>query len=279
MKNTLYLLLPIITSNDTYEDEHVYLKSLDRDPRDFLKETFETFLHLYTHEDFTTYYDQRRLAALLKAAKVANGGQYTEAHKLLNTLAKREFNDYSPKCKNTNTISVNDVPVAHGILNAYIELSTQYDTLVNPLSLQCEPIYLRILDNNAIEHQVSCIHCDRLSLHTWFVTNRTPKRVLDTNYDKHHNEEREGKHGVISALTYNTTEIESLMHQAIKHAKNLYLKDNRKEKLIIFWSENLEMPTYHAYEVSIDNKAEIDKIYKKGHRELYHLIDTYSIDA
>lgn len=277
MENVLYLLLPIIDSDNPYDEEYAYLKSLDKVPTDFLQEVFATLLHLYTHEEFTTFYDKRRLSALLKAAKEINGGKFTEAHKLLDYLLKKDFTEYSPEYMPSNTIHVNNTPVTQGILNAYIESATENDTLVDPTCLRCEPKHLRIIDNNSNEKQAICINCERRTLHNWFIINRVPRRKLDTNYDKHQTEERKGKHGVISALTYDINDVEVLMHQAIKSDKNLYLKDKNKEKLIIFWSENLERPTYHAYEVSIHNKAEIDKIFKKGGRDLYNLVDTYSI--
>lgn len=62
MENVLYLLLPIIDSDNPYDEEYAYLKSLDKVPTDFLQEVFATLLHLYTHEEFTTFYDKRRLS-------------------------------------------------------------------------------------------------------------------------------------------------------------------------------------------------------------------------
>lgn len=122
MRNGLYLLLPITGSESTCKEEGVYLTSLTTDYNSFLTGVFKTILHIYTHEDFNVYYDPSRLSALLNAAKQENEGQYTEAHKLLRLLAKKDFREYADIYKQTSPITVNGVHIAQGILRNCLKI-------------------------------------------------------------------------------------------------------------------------------------------------------------
>ena len=71
-----------------------------------------------------------------------------------------------------------------------------------------------------------------------------------------------GGSGHIPALTYTEKQLEVFLKRAVvarKGLRELYLKDNAKYKIIIFWDENLENPSYHAMEVAADDGKHSEK--------------------
>jgi hypothetical protein len=106
---------------------------------------------------------------------------------------------------------------------------------------------------------------------------RTPQRKLDPNYKKHGSKERVGKKGVrISPLTYTEQQLNDFLKRAVvakKGLRELYFKDKENDKIIIFWNENLEAPTYHALEIAANDAAETQKIFKRGGQALANRIE------
>lgn len=125
--------------------------------------------------------------------------------------------------------------------------------------------------------RLNVLRCDSKEVYLWFVENRIPQRVLDSNYKKHGRTVKTGKGGSpISALTYPEEQLTEFLKRAVsanKTSNRLYFKDRKNDKIIIFWDENLANPTFHAMEVDAGNQEEIQKIYKLGGRRLLEIID------
>ncbi|MBR5063308.1 MAG: hypothetical protein IKX05_01190, partial [Bacteroidales bacterium] len=51
-----------------------------------------------------------------------------------------------------------------------------------------------------------------------------------------------------------------------------YFKELKEGRLVIFWNENLMIPSYHYYDVEIDNPLENAKMWKDGGRSLVNQI-------
>ena len=124
------------------------------------------------------------------------------------------------------------------------------------------------------------MECKAAEIYLWLVDHRFPTRKLDSNYKKHTENERLGKKGVtISPISYTKTQLEFFLKRALfagKGARELYFKDNEHDKIIVFWDENLEIPSYHAFEIAADDILEIQKMYKRGGRNLINRIEEAS---
>ncbi len=89
-----------------------------------------------------------------------------------------------------------------------------------------------------------------------------------------------GKKGVkISPISYTKEQLEVFLRKAVsagKGLRELYYKDNERNKIIVFWDENLESPSYHAFEIDANDLSEIQKMYKRGGRSLINKIERTS---
>ena len=75
---------------------------------------------------------------------------------------------------------------------------------------------------------------------------------------------------VISARSYTDEEYQAMLPWAVgaPGCRKKYYMDLKKGRLVIFWNENLQVPTYHFYDVNIDDAVEKAKIWQDGGRQL-----------
>lgn len=278
--NNLFLILPIVSPVNPDDPEQSYLKVVDINNAN---EVTEMLIDIYRqltsvdYENYNGFYDQSKLSALIKEAKrLTLGRRYPEADRILRLFTNKPLSAYR-SYKKTVKLNINGMDVHDGIINRFCSHVGE-NTLVDTDSLSCKPQSLVIKDSVGKVLNVSVISCCDTDLYNWFLTHRNPERKLDVNYRKHTNAPKIGYRGVISALTYSEEETADFLKKAVgvQNAKNLFFKDATKNKIIVFWDENLSLnPTYHAYEISADDEAEIDKIYRKGGRSLVTKINNH----
>lgn len=279
--NTLYLILPIASDRDVANPEQAFLKALNpksaNDVTRYLGEIHEVFSYV-AYEKFQTYYSQNKLNALMnEARRLSPNRRYPEAIKVLQLFNKKPFTPYFER-ETVPVCNINGLRVENGIINRYLS-SAGHNALVDDNALVCDARGLRILDEDGRLRQVSILRCDFLELYQWFVDNRHPQRTLDANYRKHARVPRNGYRGEISPLTYNKQDTEYFLMRAVgmENGKNLFFKDAKNNKIIVFWNENINgIPMYHAYEISADDEGEIDKIYRKGKRSLVDKLNLHA---
>ena len=174
-------------------------------------------------------------------------------------------------------LTINGVAVDSGLVNAFVEGEESSKVLINKDALAQPDSPLVVYDSDGKCLTFNVLRCDSKDVYLWFVENRIPQRVLDTNYKKHGRTVKTGKGGApISALTYLEEQLTEFLKRAVsanKASNRLYFKDRKSDKIIIFWDENLANPTFHAMEVDAGNQEEIQKIYKLGGRRLLEIID------
>lgn len=279
--NALYLILPIASDRDTANPELSFLKALNLQSADDVNTYLSKIYHAISYvayEKFQTYYSQNKLKTLInEARRLSPSRKYPEAIKLLTLFNKKPFTAYSEREK-VSALNINGSRIEDSIINRYLS-STGFNVLVDNEALVCNARELRILDEAGRPQQISLLQCDPLALYQWFVENRHPQRTLDANYRKHTKAPKNGYRGVISPLTYNKQETEYFLKRAVgvENEKNLFFKDAKNNKIIVFWNENLcNTPTYHAYEISVNDEGEIDKIYRKGGRSLVEKLNKHA---
>lgn len=279
--NRVFLLIPAINEKDAGQDI-AYLKLLgDIEVDDVVAILIKIIksLEYVEEEDIELVYDKDHLGQLFRHAKKMkrvdeDRGEMPHIEQLLSF-----FNDavsiQDLKIGN-NPVYVNGLLVENGLVNAYIENDSLYQVLLNKEALnnQNHPIETETLQG---KHQnVIPLVCDAVAVYLWLVENRYPERVLDKNYKKHTGNEKHGKNGVIiSAVTYTEEQLNFFLKRAvtaIRGSRELYFKDKENDKIIIFFDENLESPSYHAFEILADDMQEITKIYKRGGRSLMERI-------
>lgn len=271
--NRLFLLIPSVGDEDSNPDA-AYLKQVGRIDNEetisILKRIVQS-MKLVEGEDFEMFYDEKYLKKLLKSSDKG-------MPQMSNLLVF--FNDaesIQQKGIGNIPLTINGVAVDSGLVNAFVEGEESSKALINKDALAQPDSPLVVYDSDGKCLKFNVLRCDSKDVYLWFVENRIPQRVLDTNYKKHGRTVKTGKGGVpISALTYpeeQLTEFLKLAVSANKASHRLYFKDRNNDKIIIFWDENLANPTFHAMEVDAGNQEEIQKIYKLGGRRLLEIID------
>lgn len=279
--NNLFLIFPIVSPAKSDDPEQSYLKAVDVNNA---CEVTEMLIDIYRqlsyidYESYNGFYDHSKLSAFIKEAKrLTPGKKYPEADKILRLFTTKPISAYSSDEKAVK-LNINGMDVPDGIINRYVSHDGE-NTLVDTEFLSCKPQSLVIKDEAGIVMHANVIFSRATNLYNWFLSHRNPGRKLDVNYRKHTNAPRNGYRGVISALTYSEEETKDFLNKAvgIRNGKNLFFKDATLNKIIVFWNENLSTnPTYHAYEISADDAAEIDKIYRKGGRSLIAKINEHA---
>lgn len=279
--NSLFLLLPIVSPVKPEDPEQSYLKAIEIGSAD---DVTTMLIDIYRqlssidYENYNGFYDQSKLSALIKKAKqLTKGKKYPEADRILRLFTTKPISAYKTDEKSVE-LNINGMDVQDGIINRYCSHDGE-NTLVDTESLSCTPQSLDIKDDKGKVLHANVIPCRDTDLYNWFLAHRNPERILDVNYRKHTNAPKNGYRGVISALTYSEEETKDFLKKAVgvQNGKNLFFKDATQNKIIVFWNENLSSnPTYHAYEISADDEAEIDKICRKGGRSLIAKINEHS---
>lgn len=280
--NRLYLLIPAIGEKDAGQDI-AYLKQLGKVDGEgvlsILRQIVRS-LRLVEGEDMETLYDERHFKQLFRKIKQKKSTQ--EMPHLENLLLF--FNDavsIQQRGLGKIPVDINGMPVSNGLVNAFVEDATVGKVLLNRDALVNTEQPIDVKRGNGELLSLNPLPCEAADVYLWFVENRTPQRTLDPTYEKHGKKEKTGKGGVsISPITYTEQQLDEFLKRAVvarKGLRELYFKDNTKDKIIIFWDENLKNPSYHAMEVDSDDAEEIQKIYKRGGRALKERIDETSI--
>lgn len=272
-ENKLFLVLPIADANAMVE-ERAYLKVLNAatEPQEFegvLRRVVTAFSWV-KGEEYVLYYDQVKLRDLYKKCPLEVQNQRPSPVQLLSDLCHMtKIPDNMPR------ITANHVPFESGVLCGYVNLGGE--ALVDHGGL---------LDKNHIETQDEkgnsvkfvIIDCTREDVFRWFVENRHPKRAIDPNYLKHGKKEKGEDKEVISARSYSDEEYRSMLQWAVGEPgrRKKYYMDSEKRRLVIFWNENLLVPTYHYYDVDIDDAFEKAKLLKDCGRPLVEQIEQAS---
>ena len=271
--NRLFLLIPSVGDEDADPDA-AYLKQVGRIDNEetisILKRIVQS-MKLVEGEDYEMFYDEKYLKKLLKPSDKG-------MPQMSNLLVF--FNDaesIQQKGIGNIPLTINGVAVDSGLVNAFVEGKVSGKVLINKDALAQPDSPLVVYDSDGKCLTFNVLRCDSKDVYLWFVENRIPQRVLDTNYKKHGRTVKTGKGGApISALTYPEEQLTEFLKRAVsanKASNRLYFKDRKSDKIIIFWDENLANPTFHAMEVDAGNQEEIQKIYKLGGRRLLEIID------
>ena len=279
--NQFFLLIPAVNESDAGQDI-AYLKLLGDISTENVIDIFRNVkvsMRLIEEEDFEIIYDHRHLRTLNRVirAKHGNDDASNEMPQIENLLiflndAKSLQDIKSGKLP----ITVNGMRVEEGLVNAYIESEKEHNILLNKGALNNE---LQPIEVEAAGDKVNLIplECNAVDVYLWLVDHRFPVRKLDSNYKKHTENEKFGKKGVrISPISYTVTQLEAFLKKALrasKGARELYFKDNEHDKIVVFWDENLETQSYHAFEIAADDLQEIQKMNKRGGRNLIHRLE------
>ena len=271
--NRLFLLIPSVGDEDADPDA-AYLTQVGRIDNEetisILKRIVQS-MKLVEGEDYEMFYDEKYLKKLLKSSDKG-------MPQMSNLLVF--FNDaesIQQKGIGNIPLTINGVAVDSGLVNAFVESEESSKVLINKDALAQPDSPLVVYDSDGKCLTFNVLRCDSKDVYLWFVENRIPQRVLDTNYKKHGRTVKTGKGGApISALTYPEEQLTEFLKRAVsanKDSHRLYFKDRNNDKIIIFWDENLANPTFHAMEVDAGNQEEIQKIFRLGGRRLLEIID------
>ena len=267
--NKVYLLLPVEDAQRTNR-ELSYLKNLvdfsEQEVKDLVDSIVKT-MKLNKSESAGWYFDQRKYLDLRSKAKALEKGAKPSLVDRMDASVKNfvDFRHRDGYDKNL-VLQINYTDQSGTILTGFISDPDIPDSVAVNANALVRPIV-----------GYTNIQCDDLALHEWFTKHRKPKRELDVNYKKHGDRSYLGKKGVVvSRLSYNKTQAEVFLDKAVgvrldgeTSPKNLFFHDKVKDLILVFWNENvMAKPTYHAYQISPDDLPEIQKIFKKGGREL-----------
>lgn len=274
--NSLFLLLPMVGDNENVL--HPYLKNYTPKDSDeiklFIKQLF-CVLSIIDHERYSGYFDNGILASFYRFVKKEVGD---EAAVLLMTYLNdwmdyRQMEGYVPA-----GININGVDLKGGeLLDSCIQCGAEGVAVINMDALCGHPKSLRMSGVNGDIGKISFLACDEKVLYKWFVENRNPQRVLDTNYKKHGLFAKEGYRGIISPLTYNYEEASAFLHKAVSgkgESKRLGYWLKKEHKVLIFFNENLPgNSTYHAYEIAENQHKEWNKLSTATQKKIKRVAD------
>ena len=257
--NRIFILFPIV---DAERQIHAYLKSyitsdeaLDR----FYRQLADT-LSLIDHEQYEGYFDNLVLKPFYHYVRENKG----EDAALLLMLQLNDWKDYHlmpgyvPK-----SLNINGVVLSDDILGACEQCERKPTAVLIWQSLNTSVKSIRILDEKWNNIVLPFLEGDWSKVYGWFVENRTPQRILDSNYKKHGLYSKSGYRGVISPLTCSDEEAVGCLCKAVGEKgkeKRLCYWLKKEHKIIIFFNENLNAPTYHAYEIADTEEKEIAKL-------------------
>lgn len=279
--NRLFLLIPAVGDMDAGQDI-AYLKQLgeiDTEGVLAILRKIVRSMKLIAGEDFEVLYDERFFKQLLRRRKSDTQSQEMPQLETLLVFFNDAISIQQRGIGNTPA-TINGMMVDSGLVNAFVEGEMTWDTLVNKDALANIEQPIEVGRSEGEHFGLSPLPCEAADIYLWFVENRKPQRSLDSQYEKHGLKEKKGKGGAaISPMTYTELQLGEFLKRAVvakKGLRELYFKDNTKDKIIIFWDENLESPSYHAMEVAADDAEEIQKIFKRGGRALMERIEESS---
>lgn len=250
-----FIVLPIFNVR-SHDVESAYLKTTDRlDFSDILSQT-----KILENEDATLYYDSSKLNDFVKFMQ-ANDESYPSQEQLINKL--NDWEEISSSYEKS-LIFPSNIEISKGIACAYYNNDTTNKVLVDTGNF---------IKRGKLPVKTKVINCTDSELFTWLANNRMPKRIYDTNYNKHSKTEKASSKGVISPIEYKNEEVQEFLQWAVGNEKGrMFLHDLIKGKIIVFWYENVDH-LYHAYNVNEDDSKEKNKILKQGKKQLYEKIE------
>lgn len=262
--NNLYLVLPIV-GNDSQDEERCCLKTLDASA---LKNVFVNLLKCLLKafewvkdEDFNLYYDNVRLKDLYNKCE-ANG--YRPGP--LPLLGELPQLTKMPEPK--HAINMNSKLIPCGIVCSYVNNMDENSVMVNHDGLACDVRQLNIKDASGKKVDCVVIKCEREEIYKWFAVNRCPMRQLDTNYSKHTGRQKSQKGNPVSTCSYEVEDARNILHWAVGSKNRKYFRDNDRKRLVIFMDENLNPPTFHYFDVDINDSDEIEKMQKECGKDI-----------
>ena len=259
-ENQLYLVLPIASDN-ALDEEQVYLKVLDASAS---SEEFENILKRVVaafswveDEEYVLYYDHGRFRDLYNKCSLEVQNQRPSPVQLLSILKQMiRIPDQM------FVIKVNHVSFDKGIICGYINQNGEGLVDDNALS---DGKYIKIENQNGHLVKIVILDCRREDIFQWFVKNRASVRMIDSNYAKHGLMVKGESKEAISARTYTDSEYQDMLPWAVggNGCRRKYYMDKERGRLVIFWNENLSTPTYHYYDVDIDDPQENAKMWQE----------------
>lgn len=261
-ENLLFIALPIANEDD-YDDELVYLKTIEvsnqqSEYEKLMKRLINSFEWAKV-EQLILFYDPKRFSDIFKRCNKDYLTQNPSPIQLLNF-----FTQFTPIPLEMPQVHVNDVPFTHGIICGYINMNNNRGALVDCDALN-DGQHLRATDSKGTSVTINIINCRQEDVFIWFVNNRQPTRKIDPNYKKHGINPRSFKGVVISGRSYSDGEYLEMLQWAVGengHHRKFFI-DEKKKRLVIFWNENLKEPTFHYYDVDINDNVEYSKMLKE----------------
>ncbi len=276
--NRIFLLIPVVGDGDAGK-EIAYLRQLgkiDNEEAISILRRIVQSLKLVKEEDVEVLYDAQYLNRLMCRRTGKSSDQ--EMPQLENLLVF--FNDavsIQDLGLGLNPVTINGMKIGNGLVNAFVGSGRNEDTLLNKEALTNPERPIEVEDVDGRRLRLSVLTCEATDVYLWLVEKRMPQRRLDPNCKKHRVRKKTGKKGVqISPLTYTEQQLVMFLKRAVvakKGLRELYFKDSENNKIIIFWDEHLEQPSYHAMEIDANNDEELQKIYKRGGRDLISRIE------
>ena len=176
--NRLFLLIPSVGDEDADPDA-AYLKQVGRIDNEetisILKRIVQS-MKLVEGEDYEMFYDEKYLKKLLKSSDKG-------MPQMSNLLVF--FNDaesIQQKGIGNIPLTINGVAVDSGLVNAFVEGEESSKVLINKDALAQPDSPLVVYDLDGKYLTLNVLRCDSKEVYLWFVENRIPQRVLDTNF-------------------------------------------------------------------------------------------------
>ena len=279
--NRLFLLIPAVSEEDAGQDI-AYLKLLGNVSNEeviaILKRIVRS-MKLVEEEETEVLYDANHLKRLMRDKQLnASLQEMPQKENLL--LFLNDAVSIQKRGVGNVTTTINGMKVDNGLVNAFLEKGGAGDAMLNKDALPDSRHPIEVKDTDGKQFYITPLSCDEVEVYLWLVENRTPRRQMDPNYKKHGPHPKFGRKGFrVSPLTYTEQQLDVFLKRAVvakKGLRELYFKDNDKDKVVIFWDENLQAPLYHAMEIEADNLEEIQKMYKRGGRALVGRIEKTS---
>lgn len=175
-------------------------------------------------------------------------------------------------------IKTDGVEQTGGILCAYANYGQKGSDALLDSDIFLHPQTLNVRNSQGEEVSLEIVACNPGELYKWLAQHRNPKRLLTENYEKHTKNEKDVDGKRVSALTYSREEAEELLQWAVgeKSHNRRYFMDMKRKRLLIFWNQKEANPTFHAYDVDIDDAEETQKMWKECGREIVNRIKTVS---
>ena len=280
--NRLFLLIPAVGEQDAADDIS-YLKMIGNVDKNSFIDIFRKINQsqkLIKEEEVVFYYDDNHFKALVNTAKTALSDS-EEMPQLENLLVFFDDKKSIQKEKiGLSPIKVYEVDVKNGLLNAFMEGGpNEADALLNREALNYPNRPLEIKKPDGDNVSIKPLYCNQEDIYLWLVSHRSPRRNIDPNAKKHKRKVSYGKRGKVSPITYSIDQLNVFLQKAVpaqKGRRELYYKDVKKDNIIIFWDENVT-ELYHAFETKADDQEEIQKIYKRGKKELFERIEATAV--